>query len=93
MFSKGQTIPWTEKKAKYEPYFTDVCSDRHLRCGDGESPFQRRHDLHTLLVLWLLAELRGGWQQLCEVEPSDVASQITSPRLTERWKRDKTFSV
>lgn len=36
---------------------------------------------------------RGGWQQLCGVEPSDVASQITSPRLTERWKRDKTFSV
>lgn len=36
---------------------------------------------------------RGGWQWLCEVELDDVGSQITSPRLTERWKRDKTSSV
>lgn len=49
-----------------------------------DGPSQRCHDLSLFWVLWILAELRGERQQLCEVEPGDVASQITSPRLTER---------
>lgn len=42
IFSKGREIPIT---------FSDGFSDCHLCCGDGESPFQRRHDLNAFLVL------------------------------------------
>lgn len=92
IFFKGRTTALTEIKC-HQLHSSDLISDFHLNSDHGESSFQRRPDRTAFLVPLILVELRGGWQQLCEVEPSNVASQITSPRLTERWKQDKTFSV